>query len=259
MSRTLPIWAVCLGLGLGLGALIGTASAREDVVLGLSQNRVQINANFDGSEILIFGAVKREAQIPATPLEAVITVAGPSAPVVVHRKARRVGIWVNAETVQIDSAPSFYAVATTGAMHSVLSYTEDLRHAITVPRAVRSVGAEAEDPASYTEALIRIREADGLYATLENAVVMEQQTLFRTRIALPSNLTEGGYQVRVFLTRDRQVVSQLDTIIDVRKVGLERWLFALAQDQSLIYGLLSLVLAVLAGWGASAGFRLLRG
>ena len=37
---------------------------REEVVLGLSQDRVAITANFDGSEILIFGAVKREAPIP---------------------------------------------------------------------------------------------------------------------------------------------------------------------------------------------------
>ena len=40
------------------------AAAQEDVVLGLSQNRVAITANFDGSEILIFGAVKRETAIP---------------------------------------------------------------------------------------------------------------------------------------------------------------------------------------------------
>ena len=40
------------------------ATANEEVVLGLSQNRVAITANFDGSEILVFGAVKREASIP---------------------------------------------------------------------------------------------------------------------------------------------------------------------------------------------------
>ena len=46
--------------------------------------------------------------------------------------------------------------------------------------------------------------------------------------------------------------------IDVRKAGLERFLFALAQDQPLLYGLASLLLAVFAGWGASEVFRRLR-
>ncbi len=87
---------------------------------------------------------------------------------------------------------------------------------------------------------------------------MDQQTLFRTNVALPANLIEGGYAVRVFLTRDRRVVSQFETVIEVRKVGLERWLYTLAQENAPLYGLLSLFLAVLAGWGASTGFRLLR-
>ena len=40
------------------------AQANEEVVAGLSQNRIPITANFDGSEILIFGAVKRDSAPP---------------------------------------------------------------------------------------------------------------------------------------------------------------------------------------------------
>jgi hypothetical protein len=47
-------------------------------------------------------------------------------------------------------------------------------------------------------------------------------------------------------------------VVGVRKVGLERFIFNLAHQQPLIYGLVSLVLAALAGWGASAAFRLMR-
>jgi hypothetical protein len=44
----------------------------------------------------------------------------------------------------------------------------------------------------------------------------------------------------------------------VRKEGLERFIFNLAQQQPLLYGLISLVLAALAGWGASVAFRFVR-
>ena len=54
---------------------------------------------------LSFGAIKRESPIPETPLQVIITVAGPSEPVVVRRKERKLGIWVNADTVEVDSAP----------------------------------------------------------------------------------------------------------------------------------------------------------
>ena len=232
----------------------------EEVVMGLSQNRVSITANFDGSEILIFGAVKREKPLMADPLEVVIAVAGPSEPVTVRRKDRRAGIWVNNAAVEIDAAPSFYAVASSGPLAQVLRDTEDLRHKITIPRAIRSVGAPAEvgDSQKFTEALIRIRENAALYQTLEGAVEFREQTLFNTSIALPANLTEGAYATRIFLTRGGEVVAQYETAIEVDKVGLERFLYTLSREQPLVYGLMSLAIAIFAGWGASAGFTLLR-
>ena len=232
----------------------------EEVVAGLSQNRVSITANFDGSEILIFGAVKREAPIPADigPLEVVIAVAGPSVPVTVRRKARRYGIWINTDAVEVDLAPSFYSVATSGPWNEVLRDIEDLRHKISIPRAIRSVGADIRDAGAFTEALIRIRERNNLYAVRENTVEVTEETLFGTSMALPANLTEGDYTARIFLTRGGEVVDAHQEVINVRKVGLERFLFNLAHERPLIYGILSLAIAIAAGWGASTVFRYIR-
>lgn len=234
----------------------------EEVVSGLSQNRVAITANFDGSEILIFGAVKRDAPPPDTgPLEVIVTVAGPSEPVMVRRKAKRYGIWVNTDFVEVDAAPSFYAVATTGPFNAILKNTEDLRYKISIPRAIRSVGAPmtVTDSATFSAALIRIRTRAGLYQMKPESVQLDEETLFRTSIALPANLTEGDYTARIFLLREGNIIDAHETAIDVQKVGLERWLFNLAHERPLIYGLLSLFIAISAGWGASAMFRYLRG
>ncbi|WP_372834806.1 TIGR02186 family protein, partial [Puniceibacterium confluentis] len=114
----------------------------EEVVLGLSQDQVAITADFDGSDILIFGAIKRETPIPdGPPIEVLITVAGPSVPLTVRRKERRFGIWVNTDAVDIDSAPSFYAIATSAPWSQTISDVEDLRHRVSIRRAIRSVGA----------------------------------------------------------------------------------------------------------------------
>ena len=237
----------------------GPAQA-EEVVLGLSQDRVRITADFDGSEILIFGAVKRESPIQSEKLDVIVTLAGPDQGLSIHRKDRRFGIWINSETVRVSQAPSFYAVASSAPLAQILSETENLRHSITIPRAIRAVGASetAQDPQAFTEALIRIREKAEAYQRLEGAVHFDQQTLFRTRIALPSNLTEGSYDTRVFLLRDKQVVSRFDTTIDARKVGLERLLYVMSREQPLLYGLLSLAIAIAAGWLASTAFRMIR-
>ena len=233
----------------------------ESVVLGLSQNEIAITTSFDGSEILVFGAVKRDVPVPDGPeLEVIVTVAGPSVPVMVRRKDKRFGIWVNTDAVEVDEAPSFYAIATSGLLNEVLSDTDDLRYKISVPRAIRSVGApmSISDASQFTDALIRIRESTRLYQLQENHVVVDEQTLFRGRIELPAALTEGAYVTRIFLTREGKVISTYETTIDVHKVGLERWLFGLSREQPFLYGLMSLAIAISAGWGASAAFSLLR-
>lgn len=243
--------------------LLASPALAEEVVAGLSQNRVAITANFDGSEILIFGAVKRENAAPAAdgPLGVIVTIAGPSQPVTVRRKEKRYGIWINTDSVDVDLAPSFYSVSTSGPVTEVLSNVEDLRHKVTIASAIRSVGAAStvSDAENFTDAIIRIRAKNDLYQLRENTVSVTRETLFSTTVALPANLTEGNYTARILLTRGGAVLDSYETVIYVQKVGLERWVYALAHERPLIYGLLSLAIAIAAGWMASAVFRYIRG
>ena len=240
--------------------LLALPARAEEIVLGLSQDSVSITASFDGSDILIFGAVSRTAPEPLDQgdLGVIIAVSGPDQAVSVFRKSRRFGIWVNTDEVEVDRAPSFYAVATSGPLSEVLSDTEDLRNAITIPRAIRSVGATVSDSDAFTDALIRIRAKAALFQVNDGAVDLEQDTLFRASFSLPANLIEGDYLARIFLTRGGRIIDQHSTVIPVQKVGLERWLYNLAHVQPFLYGLLSLVIAVAAGWAASAGAAALK-
>ena len=106
--------------------LLATPLAAEEIVLGLSRDEVAITANFNGSEVMIFGAIKRDAPAPqGGALEVIITLAGPLKPVLVRRKERVLGIWVNTDAVEVDAAPSFYAVATSAPLKDVLTSVED--------------------------------------------------------------------------------------------------------------------------------------
>ena len=246
-------------LALFLLLLLPAPLHAEQVVAGLSQSRISISTNFDGSEILIFGAVKREDPITLDPpLQVIVTVEGPSRPVAVRRKEKRFGIWVNTDTVEVDAAPTYYAVATSAPWEATINDIEDLRHKVSIRRAIRSVGATIEGSEDFTDALIRIRERKDLYQTNIGSVRFDESTLFNTSVKLPANLTEGDYTARFVLTRGGEVLDIHQKVIPVQKVGLERFLFRLAHDQPLVYGLMSLAIAIAAGWGASAMFRFIR-
>ncbi len=242
-------------------SLVGPAVS-QDIVLGLSKQEIGITAFFDGSEILIFGAVKHQSEASSEgDLDVVVTIASPRIPVTVRRKEKRLGIWVNVDALEVDLAPSFYAVATTRPFDEVVSQASDLWHQISVRQLIRavSVPVAVENPEEFTEALVRVRENDGLYQTLSGAVILQDQTLFSTSVSLPSNLVEGAYTARIFLMNDGDVVSEYQASIDVRKVGMERWLYNLAHERPVVYGLLSLAIAIFAGWAAAAAFRAVRG
>lgn len=227
----------------------------EQIVAGMSQNRVSITATFVGSEILIFGAVKREAPAPDGPLHVAVVVEGPPEAVTVRRKEKRAGIWVNSDAVEVPAAPTFHSVLTSGPLEEVIGTALDARERLSIDNALWSIEDTAEGWA-FTDALIRIREGEGLYSVEEGAVKVREDTLFETRVTLPANLTEGSYKARILLTRGGEGVASYATSVQVQKVGIERWLYRLAHERPLIYGVMSLAIAIIAGWAASAVFRI---
>ena len=254
------IFGVVLSLGLALAAQAQTQAQPEIIVSGLSQNRVSITADFEGSEIMVYGAIKRETAIPASALEVIVSVEGPERPLTVWRKDRVGGIWINDASVEIDSAPSFYALATTGPLDHILSAQANMKHNITIDRIIRAGGDDGPnaEQKEFIDSLVRVRSNEGLYRVLVGSIELTEQTLFRADVALPANLTEGEYRVRLFLLRGGEVIASQDRLIGVRKEGLERLIHTLAIEQPLFYALFALLIAGIAGWAASALFRFIR-
>lgn len=138
----------------------------EQVVAGLSSDAVEITTSFDGSEIIIYGAIKRESPIPQnSKLDIVATIEGPPRSVTIRRKSRRFGIWVNTDSVVVGATPSFYSVATTDLLSEVLLPETDAAYRISIPMAMRAFArpVNVENPADFTEAMIAARIADGSY------------------------------------------------------------------------------------------------
>jgi hypothetical protein len=57
------------------------------------------------------------------------------------------------------------------------------------------------------------------------------------------------------LVQDGKIQIHNTTTLQVHKVGLEAEIFSFAHDHALIYGLLAILIAVVAGWSANAVFK----
>lgn len=229
------------------------ALAGENLVSGLSQDRIEIRSNYNGSEIVVFGAVERPAS-EARP-DIVVVVRGPQSDIRVRRKDRVAGIWINKSRVILHGMPGYYFVAGNRPLARMASAATLGQYALSLsalrPRAM--TGRHALKP--FLDALIRTETKAGLYAEKDDGVEFLSGTLFRARVPLPASAPRGAYTVEVYLLRDGRVIDARSSSLSIDQTGLERRIYDFSQGDPLAYGISTVLAAMLMGWLSSLAFR----
>lgn len=241
------IGRLCLALGMWL-AFIGAAPIR--LITQLSQARIDINTTFRGAELLVFGAIQYpQGTVPDAPPDIAVVVRGPSAPVTVRQKTRIAGIWVNAKGVRFESVPGFYAVVATRPIAELADKRTTAIYEIGIRNLQLSPASGDEDGISraFESGLIAAREKAGLFAERPGGVQITRGVLYAARVALPAAVPVGDYTAEIHLIRQGRVLASTSAPILIDKSGFERWVYVMAQENSLAYGLVAVMAALAAG------------
>lgn len=234
------------------------AAAPTVLITDLSQSRIDINTRFKGADLLVFGAIQYPAgAVPDAPADIAIVVRGPVVPVTVRQKSRVAGIWINTESVRFESVPGFYAVATTRPIAELADDRTTAIYEIGIANLQLSPASTAptSDVNAFEAGLIAAKRSAGLFIESPGAVVVTRNVLYRARIAIPSAVPVGEYAAEIHLIRKGRVIASSTTPIVIGKSGFERWVYVMAQDHSLAYGLAAVAAALVAGVIASAVTR----
>ena len=235
----------------------------------LTQTTVRVNSDFRGDRIVLYGAVFDPAR---TPSDVVVIVRGPDEPIRIARKTRVAGVWVNSRPVVFQGAPGFYIAASTRPLDDIarfgvlrrlgagvdnLAFNAPDEQRVETRYGVRDmvVSRLGADYLDWRNAVVRLKEAQGLYAVDEHGVRFVDRGLFRAEIALPAEAPIGRYEARILLFQHGQPVSEKDRTLTVEQVGVERALYLWAHQRPWSYGLAAMAFALGAGWAASAAFR----
>lgn len=237
--------------------------ARESVQADVSARNVAVTSSFNGTEIVIFGAVDNSQQPSAESgyYDVVIVVEGVPGRVVVRRKSSVAGLWLNTSAATFDTVPSYYAIASTRPIDEIASDEFRALHGIGLQhlRMPLAFGQKhplsTEDTKQFREAVIRLKQKEGLYVSNPYGVAFIGRSLFRSTIELPANVTVGPFVTRVLLFRDQQLLSQYAVRLNLEREGLERHLHAFAFSYPTLYGLVTVMIAIGAGLLASTVFR----
>jgi uncharacterized protein (TIGR02186 family) len=239
-----------------------TVARAERLIVSVSNHRVTVTPNYSGEELVLFGAVEKDASAPAvrTAYDLVVTVTGPHADMVTRRKERRFGIWINTDYRQFLQVPTYLAIFSNRPFDAIASPDMQRRQQLGLNNVLltQRVGPDYADVVpndAFRSAFIRLRSEQGLYREATSAVTFLTPTLFRTSIPLPAEVPIGTYDVDIKLFSEGSLAAHTETAFEIVKVGFEQFVATSARQNGLIYGLATVCMALMSGWAASIVFR----
>ena len=241
----------------GLEAIAAEGERPEQVQSDISTREISIQSNFTGIEIVLFGSVdfSRAPSPDEGPYDVIMTIHGPNRPIVVRKKERIAGLWMNGPSKTFSSVPGFYAVLASRPFRAIAPDETLQKLGIGFSNLDFGKSADGEAADGFRANLIRLQTENLLFQESDDAVSFLGRSLFRGSVDLPVNVPIGRYTTQVFLFRDGKLLSQSQSSLQVHKVGFERVVYMLAFSYPLAYGLLAVLMAVSAGLLAYTFFR----
>lgn len=254
-----PVRLAPVAVALALAAT--PAAAADRLVSSLSSHVIQITSSFVGTNLVLFGIVERDAESPPRrgSYDIVATVKGPPATLVVRRKARVVGVWVNTDSRTFVQVPSYLAVLSNRPTEAIAPLDVARRLQLGVRRTLlpQQIGPDTADVVRddpFRSAFLRLQDAHGLYVEKTSAINF-QSALYSASIPIPAGAPLGTYNVDLKLFADGALIASSTEAFDIVKEGFEQFVAESAVNHGLLYGLTAAAMAVLTGWLAAVMFR----
>ncbi len=250
LAATIPLALVAVQWGLCGDALAAlTATANHD--------HITIDFGYHGSTVTVRGESD-----PGVDL--VVRFASPDGHQVMKKKAKVGGLlWMNAGSLSFEKAPALYEIFSTRKLDEILSADERAAHVIGYDGLARHVEvkpAESEqEKARWFGELVGFKEASSLYVASSGGIEMKARPDGRQGYYLmtkwPHQAPPGEYTVTVLAVKGGKVVEQAEAKVRVEQVGAVKALASMARDGAVYYALLSIGIAITAGFGVGMVLR----
>ncbi len=239
--------------------LLLPAAGQPVLVPDISKRQIEIAYSFTGADLLLFGAILYpDGRAPTDRADIVVVLRGPSEAVTVRQKRKLAGlVWANAASAQFRSAPGFYAIASSRPLPELLDERTAAIYELGLDNLHLSP-ADGQTPdvqRTFERGFVGMRKRFELYAQGADRVEITSGALYRVQLTVPARVPVGTYTAETFLVSKGKVLAAATRDIEIRKSGFERFVAESALDWPLAYGITTILLSLLMGWGAAATFR----
>ena len=220
--------------------------------LEIAQDHVDITTGFNGTNVVLFGTTNEEGDVA-------VTLKGPERTIIVRRKDRVVGTWMNRDSVEFRRVPSYYDYAST-MTDAVLGENPAMMQEGGI--GVDYLGLYSEDADEeaavidvFRDSLIRRMQQRGFYPIKAGTMQILSPGFFKVTFDLPPGVPTGIYSVEGMLVQDGKIVAREAKTLQVGQVGFNARVYSFANEHSFFYGVFAILMALVSGWSAFTFLR----
>jgi len=237
------------GMAVALACALVPGAAAPGSFSSIEPGRISAGSFYDGATLHVRGSIDERSQVA-------VRVTGPPEHHSFNRRGRIAGvIWGGVEHVSFEHAPSMYAVYTSAALPVVApsAVRSRLHLGYETLEARMEVKGTSVGKMQMIEQFVRLKESEGLYRVAPGAISLADaeggRRTFEVAVEVPATATPGDIEVAVFELADGSVVAEDTERVRLQQVGMPAYLFRLAHESSLLFGLLAVLALVTTGVG----------
>ena len=192
----------------------------------LDKFKIEINSNFLGEEILLFGQKENLSEL-------VIIFEGELKNARLYSKIKKGFFWTN-QTKDLEKIPSFFAVFS--------SPKKSLNELFLIPEITNKHFLVS----NYSEELYKVRSAlknKGLY--FEEELENVEKDLYLKKFKIPDNIPVGKIAITFYEISNNKVVSTSQKNLLIEKKGLSNKLELLLSEQSIFYAFILIIFSII--------------
>ena len=226
----------------------------SSVISDIDKSNIELSTRFDGTSILVFGAITLENDSTSLLIEII----GPPTSVNIRKKVQIWGIWVNKKIAHFQDIPSFYQISISNPEHPILKKIENekLKSLFYDFLEINSTPEDGNVEEQYYDELTRLKKKLGKLSTFEEQINIIDQKLFSHKVNLPKKIHPGLYKIKMTLIDQQGTeLSKSEQSVKVSKVGIQEFLSYNSKNNPVFYGLFSVIIALFLGFSAAQLFR----
>ena len=264
VRRRAVLWLLAFAFGLlACACPLAAAPQPVSIPLKLSPDVIQMSTFYNGAPIRMEGTAPGGSKI-------MIVLRGVEKDELFNKKGRVGPIWVNTDKVHVTGTPSLFLRFSSEDVHTFLSHEMIDAYALdeaSIKKRMQIRTSKGQPDPQYWEVLansyLDLKKSDGNYRRVADRVHVTEGADGLTHYTLafnwPKTAPPGSYQIEVYACRDGAIVGHGGAVLRLVEVGFPAFMVNLAHTHPYGYGLLAVLMAVIAGFGIDAIASRLRG